>query len=108
MDEDSSEKPNIRTPPSSDSEDDLRDFVVKGSDDDEKWDCQSILSTYSNVYNRPKLISERNSVRLPFLSDLKFLCSYRSPFLKFDFSDLILEPRKNPHIKENWYAIGCI
>ncbi|KAJ8948130.1 hypothetical protein NQ318_008483 [Aromia moschata] len=24
----------------------------------EKWDCESILSTYSNIYNHPKLISE--------------------------------------------------
>ena len=24
----------------------------------DKWDCESILSTYSNLYNRPKLISE--------------------------------------------------
>lgn len=24
----------------------------------EKWDCQSILSTYSNIYNHPKLIEE--------------------------------------------------
>ena len=24
----------------------------------EKWDCESILSTYSNLYNRPKLITE--------------------------------------------------
>ena len=24
----------------------------------EKWDCESILSTYSNIYNRPKVITE--------------------------------------------------
>lgn len=24
----------------------------------EKWDCESILSTYSNVYNHPKVITE--------------------------------------------------
>lgn len=24
----------------------------------EKWDCESILSTYSNIYNHPKLIKE--------------------------------------------------
>lgn len=24
----------------------------------EKWDCESILSTYSNIYNHPKLITE--------------------------------------------------
>merc|ERR1712137_1395770 len=32
------------------------------SDDEDvperKWDCESILSTYSNIYNHPKLISE--------------------------------------------------
>ena len=30
-------------------------------DEDEpkqKWDCESILSTYSNLYNHPKLIAE--------------------------------------------------
>ncbi|XP_071448965.1 protein LTV1 homolog [Hetaerina americana] len=26
--------------------------------DDEKWDCESILSTYSNIYNHPKLIQD--------------------------------------------------
>jgi len=61
------ERPNIDTVLDSDSGDDLCDFEIKG-DDEEKWDCQSILSTYSNIYNRPKLISERNSVR--YLSQL--------------------------------------
>lgn len=28
--------------------------------DSDRWDCESILSTYSNLYNRPKLISESN------------------------------------------------
>lgn len=27
----------------------------------EKWDCESILSTYSNLYNHPKLITEPNN-----------------------------------------------
>lgn len=50
------------------------DFGSEGEDDDddnddklfaqfetkpkEKWDCESILSTYSNIYNHPKLIVE--------------------------------------------------
>ncbi|XP_046643662.1 protein LTV1 homolog isoform X1 [Daphnia pulicaria] len=29
-----------------------------------KWDCESILSTYSNIYNHPKLISEPQSSRI--------------------------------------------
>ncbi|XP_025060634.1 protein LTV1 homolog isoform X1 [Alligator sinensis] len=29
----------------------------------EKWDCESILSTYSNLYNHPKLIEEPSKTR---------------------------------------------
>lgn len=36
----------------------------------EKWDCESILSTYSNIYNHPKLIVE------PKVSDLLPLSLY--------------------------------
>ncbi len=32
--------------------------VDEGQNRDEKWDCESIISTYSNIYNHPKLISE--------------------------------------------------
>ncbi|XP_014479763.1 PREDICTED: protein LTV1 homolog [Dinoponera quadriceps] len=44
---------------SSDSEDecDLEKLVVDAHERD-KWDCESILSTYSNIYNHPKLIPE--------------------------------------------------
>jgi len=34
---------------------------VEVQDPETKWDCESILSTYSNKYNHPKLISERKS-----------------------------------------------
>lgn len=35
---------------------------IEVSDDEEKkWDCQTILSTYSNLYNHPKLIVETSS-----------------------------------------------
>ncbi|XP_047035095.1 protein LTV1 homolog [Helicoverpa zea] len=37
------------------SEDDL---VTVDADPKEKWDCETILSTYSNIYNHPKLIEE--------------------------------------------------
>jgi len=41
-----------------DSEDnDLEKLVVNAHEKD-KWDCESILSTYSNIYNHPKLIAE--------------------------------------------------
>ncbi|XP_049789634.1 protein LTV1 homolog isoform X1 [Schistocerca nitens] len=44
---------------SSDSEDgdDMVKIEVKDKDQ-EKWDCESILSTYSNIYNHPKLIPD--------------------------------------------------
>lgn len=31
---------------------------LKIDDSKKKWDCESILSTYSNIYNHPKLIDE--------------------------------------------------
>ena len=31
----------------------------------EKWDCESIISTYSNIYNHPKLIEEESRRPLP-------------------------------------------
>uniref|UniRef100_A0A6P7G8C5 Protein LTV1 homolog n=1 Tax=Diabrotica virgifera virgifera TaxID=50390 RepID=A0A6P7G8C5_DIAVI len=34
------------------------EFVEVVEHPKEKWDCESILSTYSNIYNHPKLISE--------------------------------------------------
>lgn len=38
-------------------EEDLHRLVVTARER-EKWDCESVLSTYSNTYNHPKLISE--------------------------------------------------
>jgi len=33
---------------------------------DEKWDCETVLTTYSNIYNHPKLITQipTNKIRL--------------------------------------------
>merc|ERR1712071_602296 len=43
----------------SDSGDDGESTLSDDEDVPErKWDCESILSTYSNIYNHPKLISE--------------------------------------------------
>lgn len=49
------------------SDDEMEDLEV--DDDSEgaqkkKWDCESILSTYSNIYNHPKLIEEARKVRV--------------------------------------------
>ncbi|XP_047434496.1 protein LTV1 homolog [Mugil cephalus] len=40
-----------------DEEEEEMETVVMGAPD-EKWDCETIISTYSNIYNRPKVIEE--------------------------------------------------
>lgn len=42
----------------SNEESDCDELVAMEMPEKEKWDCESILSTYSNIYNHPKLISE--------------------------------------------------
>lgn len=42
---------------SSEDENYLEELIVDAREKD-KWDCESIISTYSNIYNHPKLISE--------------------------------------------------
>ncbi|XP_062287086.1 protein LTV1 homolog [Scomber scombrus] len=37
-------------------EEEMETLVIKAPD--EKWDCETIISTYSNIYNRPKVIKE--------------------------------------------------
>ncbi|XP_050450944.1 protein LTV1 homolog [Cataglyphis hispanica] len=41
----------------SSEDDDIEKLVVDAREKD-KWDCESILSTYSNIYNHPKLIPD--------------------------------------------------
>ncbi|XP_034110796.1 protein LTV1 homolog [Drosophila nasuta] len=45
-----------------DPTDDLVDYEVEDAKE-KKWDCESILSTYSNIYNHPKLIDEPRANR---------------------------------------------
>lgn len=40
----------------SESEEELLMEAGGGRDEGERWDCESILSTYSNLYNHPTLI----------------------------------------------------
>lgn len=40
-----------------DESDNENDYLMEVKEK-EKWDCESILSTYSNLYNHPKLIKE--------------------------------------------------
>ncbi|CAF3060106.1 unnamed protein product [Rotaria sp. Silwood2] len=41
-------------------------IVDDDENDDEKWDCETILTTYSNTYNHPKLLTQNsiNRIRL--------------------------------------------
>ena len=47
---------------SDESEDSDTEIIQVEVKPEEKWDCESILSTYSNLYNHPKLISEPKKV----------------------------------------------
>ena len=50
-----------------DSDEEAEDLeIVKVEDKGKHWDCESILSTYSTLYNHPKLISEpkNNKIQL--------------------------------------------
>lgn len=39
-------------------EDENLEKLIVDARNKDKWDCESILSTYSNIYNHPKLISD--------------------------------------------------
>ncbi|ALC40665.1 CG7686 [Drosophila busckii] len=54
-----------------DPSDDLVNYEVEESKD-RKWDCESILSTYSNIYNHPKLIDEPRSQRIAKTIQINF------------------------------------
>jgi len=49
---------------SSESEGSDTELVTVDVRPEEKWDCESILSTYSNLYNHPRLIPEPKLVSL--------------------------------------------
>lgn len=57
----------------SDSESSSEDerFVVLA--EKERWDCESVISTYSNLYNHPKLITEPKVSFLLILSVYLFV-----------------------------------
>uniref|UniRef100_A0A224Z5W7 Protein LTV1 homolog n=1 Tax=Rhipicephalus zambeziensis TaxID=60191 RepID=A0A224Z5W7_9ACAR len=39
-------------------DDEMVDMQISNDAPKERWDCESIISTYSNLYNHPKLITE--------------------------------------------------
>ncbi|XP_060940265.1 protein LTV1 homolog [Limanda limanda] len=50
------ELPAVREEEEEEEEEEMETFVVQAPE--EKWDCETIISTYSNIYNRPKLIED--------------------------------------------------
>jgi protein LTV1 len=77
--------------------DDMIDLKVDARARD-KWDCESILSTYSNIYNHPKLIPREQSKNMviiliwnlrkvkleSFCRKLKFLVKLDCPLASWD------------------------
>ncbi|XP_076055004.1 LTV1 ribosome biogenesis factor [Oratosquilla oratoria] len=42
----------------------LEEVAVLEEEPSERWDCETILSTYSNIYNHPKLIEDKPKKRI--------------------------------------------
>lgn len=51
------ELPVVKEEEEDESEEEEMETVVIGAPE-EKWDCETIISTYSNIYNRPKVIKD--------------------------------------------------
>ena len=45
-------------------DDDIEEVEKYTEPERERWDCESIISTYSNLYNHPKLITEPKPIKL--------------------------------------------
>ena len=44
-----------------DSDEDIKQKDIVQVKEKPKWDCETIISTYSNLYNRPKVRNQFNS-----------------------------------------------
>jgi len=42
----------------SDSDQEEPTYKLQVEKDEKKWDCESIISTYSNIYNHPYIIKD--------------------------------------------------
>ena len=49
-----------------DADEDEREVVAvdEAANHEDRFDCESIISTYSNIYNHPKLISEPRRIQV--------------------------------------------
>uniref|UniRef100_A0A665TU51 Protein LTV1 homolog n=1 Tax=Echeneis naucrates TaxID=173247 RepID=A0A665TU51_ECHNA len=50
------ELPVVKEEEDEEEEDEMETVVIEAPE--EKWDCETIISTYSNIYNRPKVIED--------------------------------------------------
>lgn len=48
---------------------------------EKKWDCESILTTYSNIYNHPRLISEPKTSKIK--SEFNVICNENVKLIVF-------------------------
>lgn len=74
----------------SSSENEELEKLVVDTREKEKWDCESILSTYSNIYNHPKLIPEPSKVSYFIMSytiynACKLIYSTRKYLIMYNF-----------------------
>lgn len=61
----------------SSSEDEVgQERLVVDARTKDKWDCESILSTYNNIYNHTKLIPEPSKVIFDFMDIINIICVY--------------------------------
>ncbi|XP_017312729.1 protein LTV1 homolog isoform X3 [Ictalurus punctatus] len=52
------ELPSLKEEEEEEDEEQEMEILVIEESPEEKWDCETIISTYSNLYNRPKLIED--------------------------------------------------
>ena len=55
---------NVMDDDDNENDDNAEEFEKYAEPEKEKWDCESIISTYSNLYNHPKLITEPKPIKL--------------------------------------------
>jgi len=70
-----------------DKKEDMEEVVTE--QDGDKWDCESVLSTYSNIYNRPKLIEEKpNKIKISHTTGIPLNVMRKGGLTKAGLSEL--------------------
>jgi protein LTV1 len=64
-------------------------IALEETSKEDKWDCESIISTYSNLYNHPKMISEPRRIQVRNVST-----RHRSKLSKFQLYETFILAKK--------------